>query len=65
MTHPAIELLDVERRLALFAQAITGNAYEVRASDTFSGEAVGVRADRAALSSKAFARRNSNVPNSR
>ena len=54
MTYPAVELLDVERRLALFAQAITGNAYEVRASETFSGEAVGVRADRAALSSKAL-----------
>ena len=54
MTETAVELLDVERRLALFAQAITGNAYEVRASDTFSGEALGVRADRAALSSKAL-----------
>ena len=54
MTDPAGELVDVERRLALFAQAISGHAYEVRASDTFSGESVGVRADRAALSSKAL-----------
>ena len=54
MTDPAVELLDVERRLALFAQAISGHAYEVRASDTFSGESIGVRADRAALSSKAL-----------
>src|SRR5262249_47389338 len=54
VTNPAVELLDVERRIALFAQAITGNAYEVRASDTHSGEAIGMRADRAALSSKAL-----------
>jgi nitric oxide reductase NorD protein len=54
VTDTAVELLDVERRVALFAQAITGHAYEVRASETFAGEAVGVRADRAALSSKAL-----------
>jgi hypothetical protein len=54
VTNSAVDLLDVERRLALFAQAITGSAYEVRATDTFSGEAIGVRPDRAALSSKAL-----------
>jgi len=32
----AVELLDLERRIALFAQAITGSAYEVRASETVS-----------------------------
>ena len=50
----AVELLDVERRIALFAQAITGSAYEVRASETFTGDEVIVRHDRAMLSSKAL-----------
>jgi nitric oxide reductase NorD protein len=50
----AVELLDVERRIALFAQAITGSAYEVRAAETFTGEAVVVRQDQAMLSSKAL-----------
>ena len=54
MTTHAVELLDVERRLALFAQAITGSAYEVRASETFTGDEVIVRHDRAMLSSKAL-----------
>jgi hypothetical protein len=54
VTDTAVELLDVERRIALFAQAITGSAYEVRAADTYSGEALGVRSDRAVLSSKAL-----------
>ncbi len=50
----AVELLDIERRIALFAQAITGSAYEVRASETFTGDEVIVRHDRAMLSSKAL-----------
>ncbi len=54
MTTRAVELLDVERRIALFAQAITGSAYEVRSSETFTGDEVIVRHDRAMLSSKAL-----------
>ncbi len=54
MTSNVVELLDVERRLALFAQAITGAAYEVRSSDTFTGDEVVVRHDQAMLSSKAL-----------
>ena len=50
----AVELLDVERRIALFAQAITGSAYEVRAAETFTGDEVIVRHDHAMLSSKAL-----------
>lgn len=54
MKSSVVELLDVERRIALFAQAITGSAYEVRAAETFTGEAVVVRHDQAMLSSKAL-----------
>ena len=54
MKSRAVELLDVERRIALFAQAITGSAYEVRAAETFTGDEVVVRQDRAMLSSKAL-----------
>lgn len=54
MKSSVVELLDVERRIALFAQAITGSAYEVRAAETFTGEAVVVRQDQAMLSSKAL-----------
>ena len=54
MTTRVVELLDVERRIALFAQAITGSAYEVRSSETFTGDEVIVRHDRAMLSSKAL-----------
>ena len=43
MTPQPSDLLDVERRIALFAQAITGTAYEVRAADTFAGDEVVVR----------------------
>ena len=54
MTTRVVELLDVERRLALFAQAITGSAYEVRSTETFTGDEVIVRHDRAMLSAKAL-----------
>ena len=50
----SLELLDIERRIALFAQAITGAAYEVRATETFTGDDIVVRQDRAMLSSKAL-----------
>ncbi len=49
----AVDLLDVERRIALFAQAITGSAYEVRAADSFAGAGAMAR-DSAMLSSKAL-----------
>ncbi len=54
MTGPGVELLDVERRIALFAQAITGAAYEVRAAETFAGDQAIARHDRAMLSSMAL-----------
>ena len=54
MTSEGVDLLDVERRLALFAQAITGAAYEVRASETFAGSGAIARDDTAMLSSKAL-----------
>ena len=54
MKSRAVDLLDVERRIALFAHAITGSAYEVRAAETFTGDEVAVRHDRAMLSSKAL-----------
>ena len=54
MTGHSVELLDVERRIALFAQAITGAPYEVRAAETFAGDESIGRHDRAMLSSKAL-----------
>ncbi len=51
----AIDLLDVERRLALFAQAITGSAYEVRASESFTGTGTIARDDPGAVPRAAVA----------
>jgi hypothetical protein len=50
VTAGVVELLDVERGLALFAQAITGAGYEVRPTDTFDGDGVVARRDAAMLS---------------
>jgi len=51
---PSVDLLDVERRIALFAQAITGAPYEVRAAETFAGNGVVMRNDAAMLDSRAL-----------
>jgi hypothetical protein len=54
VTSSTVELLDVERRIALFAQAITGAPYEVRAAETFTGNGVLMRSDAAMLDSRAL-----------
>ncbi len=48
------DLLDVERRIALFAQAITGAPYEIRSARSFTGSAVVLDADGAMLDSRAL-----------
>jgi len=54
VTSEAVELLDIERRIALFAQAISGSAYEVHALEAFTGTGVVDRHAGAMLSSKAL-----------
>jgi nitric oxide reductase NorD protein len=48
------ELLAIERRLALFAQAITGQPYEVRPAESFTGHALSLRGDDAMLDAHAL-----------
>jgi nitric oxide reductase NorD protein len=48
------ELLAIERRLALFAQAITGEPYEIRSNDSFSGHAMELRGATAMLDAHAL-----------
>jgi hypothetical protein len=54
VTAGGVELLDVERRIALFAQAITGSPYEVRSVATFTGSGAVIPRDGAILDSRAL-----------